>query len=110
MSARSVARWPGTEGGPLMKTIAAQPFDFSFDPAHLALIVIDMQRDFIEPGGFGATLGNDVSRLKKIVPAVGRLLDVFRIAGLPVIHTRECHKPDLSDCPPAKRSRGTPAL
>ena len=93
-----------------MKTIAAHPFDFSFDPAHLALIVIDMQRDFIEPGGFGATLGNDVSLLKKIVPTVGRLLDVFRSAGLPVIHTRECHKPDLSDCPPAKRSRGTPAL
>ncbi len=93
-----------------MKTIAAQPFDFSFDPAHLALIVIDMQRDFIEPGGFGATLGNDVGLLKKIVPTVGRLLEVFRGAGLPVIHTRECHRPDLSDCPPAKRSRGTPAL
>ena len=53
-----------------MKTIAAQPFDFTFDPAHLALIVIDMQRDFIEPGGFGATLGNDVNLLKKIVPTV----------------------------------------
>jgi len=93
-----------------MKTIAAQPFDFTCDPAHLALIVIDMQRDFIEPGGFGATLGNDVNLLKKIVPTVGRLLDVFRSAGLPVIHTRECHKPDLSDCPPAKRTRGKPSL
>ena len=93
-----------------MKTIAAQPFDFTCDPAHLALIVIDMQRDFIEPGGFGATLGNDVNLLKKIVPTVGRLLDVFRCAGLPVIHTRECHKPDLSDCPPAKRTRGKPSL
>ena len=93
-----------------MKTIAAQPFDFTCDPAHLALIVIDMQRDFIEPGGFGATLGNDVNLLKKIVPTVGRLLDVFRRAGLPVIHTRECHKPDLSDCPPAKRTRGKPSL
>ena len=79
-----------------MKTIAAEPFDFSFDPAHLALVVIDMQRDFIEPGGFGATLGNDVSLLKKIVPTVRRLLEVFRGTGLPVIHTRECHKPDLS--------------
>jgi nicotinamidase-related amidase len=93
-----------------MKTIAAQPFDFTCDPAHLALIVIDMQRDFIEPGGFGAALGNDVSLLKKIVPTVGRLLDVFRLAGLPIIHTRECHKPDLSDCPPAKRTRGKPSL
>jgi nicotinamidase-related amidase len=93
-----------------MKAIAAQPFDFPFDPAHLALIVIDMQRDFIEPGGFGATLGNDVSLLKRIVPRVARLLEVFRTARLPIIHTRECHKPDLSDCPPAKRDRGKPSL
>jgi biuret amidohydrolase len=93
-----------------MKAIAAQPFDFHFDPAHLALIVIDMQRDFIEPGGFGATLGNDVSLLKRIVPKVARLLEVFRTARLPIIHTRECHKPDLSDCPPAKRDRGKPSL
>jgi biuret amidohydrolase len=93
-----------------MKTIAAQPFDYSFDPAHTALIVIDMQRDFIEPGGFGATLGNDVSLLKKIVPTVGRLIDAFRIARLPVIHTRECHKPDLSDLPKAKHRRGKPSM
>ncbi len=93
-----------------MKTIAAQPFDYAFDPAHTALIVIDMQRDFIEPGGFGAALGNDVSLLKKIVPTVGRLIDAFRAAKLPIIHTRECHKPDLSDCPPAKLLRGKPSL
>ena len=93
-----------------MKTIAAQPFDYSFDPAHTALIVIDMQRDFIEPGGFGATLGNDVSLLRKIVPTVGRLIDAFRIAGLPIIHTRECHKPDLSDLPRAKQLRGKPSM
>lgn len=93
-----------------MKTIAAQPFDFSFDPAHLALIVIDMQRDFIEPGGFGATLGNDVSLLSAIVPTVERLIEAFRSAGLPIIHTRECHRPDLSDCPPAKRLRGKPSM
>lgn len=93
-----------------MKTIAAQPFDFTFDPARTALIVIDMQRDFIEPGGFGHTLGNDVGLLKKIVPAVARLIATFRAAGLPVIHTRECHKPDLSDLPKAKRARGKPSL
>jgi nicotinamidase-related amidase len=93
-----------------MKTIAAQPFDFSFDPAHTALIVIDMQRDFIEPGGFGATLGNDVLLLKKIVPTVARLIDSFRSAGLPIIHTRECHRPDLSDLPKAKHRRGKPSL
>jgi nicotinamidase-related amidase len=93
-----------------MKIIAAQPFDFAFEPAQTALIVIDMQRDFIEPGGFGATLGNDVSLLEKIVPTVGRLIEAFRAAKLPIIHTRECHRPDLSDCPPAKRLRGKPSL
>ena len=93
-----------------MRTIAAQPFDFTFEPAQMALIVIDMQRDFIEPGGFGAALGNDVSLLEKIVPTVGRLIETFRAARLPIIHTRECHKPDLSDCPPAKRLRGKPSM
>jgi len=93
-----------------MTIIAAQPFDFTFEPAHTALIVIDMQRDFIEPGGFGETLGNDVRLLEKIVPTVARLIDAFRIARLPIIHTRECHKPDLSDLPEAKRARGKPAM
>ncbi len=88
----------------------ALPFPFAFDPATTALIVIDMQRDFIEPGGFGAALGNDVAPLQAIVPTVARLIAGARAAGLPVIHTRECHRPDLSDCPPAKRLRGAPAL
>lgn len=93
-----------------MATIKARPFDFTLDPAATALIVIDMQRDFVEPGGFGATLGNDVSLLQAIIPATARLIGGFRKAGLPVIHTRECHAADLSDCPPAKRERGNPAL
>jgi nicotinamidase-related amidase len=93
-----------------MPQIAAQPGPFVFDPSHVALIVIDMQRDFIEPGGFGAALGNDVTPLRAIVPAVRRLIDGFRAAGLPVVHTKECHRPDLSDCPPAKRLRGKPSL
>ncbi|PLW75678.1 cysteine hydrolase family protein [Cohaesibacter celericrescens] len=93
-----------------MNIIKAEPFDFAFDPSSTALIVIDMQRDFIEPGGFGASLGNDVSLLQAIVPTVAKLIAGFRKAGLPVIHTRECHKTDLSDCPPAKRDRGDPAL
>jgi biuret amidohydrolase len=89
---------------------AALPFAFDFDPATSALIVIDMQRDFIEDGGFGASLGNDVRPLQAIVPTVAQLLAIARRAGLPVIHTRECHAPDLSDCPPAKRGRGSPSV
>ncbi len=87
----------------------ALPFAFDMDPAQTALIVIDMQRDFIEDGGFGAALGNDVRLLQAIVPTTARLIAGARAAGVPVIHTRECHRPDLSDCPPAKRLRGTPA-
>ena len=90
--------------------IAADPFPFACQPSTLGLVVIDMQRDFVEPGGFGETLGNDVSRLGAIVPTVARLLAGFRSAGLPVIHTRECHRPDLSDLPDAKRDRGAPSL
>lgn len=93
-----------------MAVIKARPFDITITPEKTALIVIDMQRDFIEPGGFGATLGNDVTLLQAIIPATARLIEGFRRAGLPVIHTRECHAPDLSDCPPAKRTRGKPAL
>lgn len=93
-----------------MPAIKALPFDFPFDPGHVALIVIDMQRDFTEPGGFGETLGNDVSRVSVIVPDVKRLIEGFRNAGLPVIHTMECHRPDLSDLPDAKRNRGNPSL
>jgi biuret amidohydrolase len=93
-----------------MATIPARPFPLSLDPATTALIVIDMQRDFIEPGGFGAALGNDVTLLQAIVPATARLIAAFRTAQLPVIHTRECHRPDLSDLPPAKRDRGNPRL
>lgn len=69
-------------------------------------MVIDMQRDFVEPGGFGAALGNDVTPLQAIVPDVAKLIAAFRRHGLTVIHTKEAHRPDLSDCPPAKRRRG----
>ncbi len=93
-----------------MADIDAKPFPFQLDRDAVGLVVIDMQRDFIEPGGFGAALGNDVSRLGAILPTVARLIEGFRSKGLPVIHTRECHRPDLSDCPPAKRLRGAPSL
>lgn len=93
-----------------MISISAEPFAYRFPPGGVALLVIDMQRDFVEPGGFGASLGNDVTRLQAIVPTVARLLTLFRHQGRPVIHTREGHKPNLSDCPPAKRRRGNPSL
>jgi nicotinamidase-related amidase len=88
----------------------AKPYAFEFDPATTALVVIDMQRDFIEPGGFGEVLGNDVRRLAAIVPTVARLLAACRGAGMSIVHTRESHRPDLADCPDAKRSRGKPRL
>ncbi len=93
-----------------MPQIPAQPYEFEFPAGKLALIVIDMQRDFVEPGGFGAALGNDVGLLTRIIPTVAELIGGFRRAGLPVIHTREGHRADLSDCPPAKRQRGRGSL
>jgi biuret amidohydrolase len=91
-------------------TVAARPFDFTMPAGHTALVIIDMQRDFIEPGGFGASLGNDVSLLQAAVEPTRALLDAWRARGWPVVHTRESHAADLSDCPPAKRQRGTPSL
>ncbi|MFD6354382.1 cysteine hydrolase family protein [Nocardia tengchongensis] len=89
--------------------ISAQPSDFRFDPGTLALLVIDMQRDFLLPGGFGESLGNDVALLRTVIEPLAALLDAARAAGIPVIHTREGHLPDLSDCPPAKLLRGSPS-
>ncbi|WP_298984442.1 isochorismatase family cysteine hydrolase [uncultured Roseibium sp.] len=93
-----------------MITVDASPFEFTFDPAATALVVIDMQRDFIEPGGFGETLGNDISHMQRAIAPTAMLLRLFREEGWPVIHTRETHAQDLSNCPPAKRDRGSPAL
>lgn len=90
--------------------VAAIPFPYTFEVATTALVLIDMQRDFIEPGGFGETLGNDVALLETIVPATRTLLQAWRDAGGLVVHTREAHKADLSDCPPAKLNRGNPRL
>lgn len=88
----------------------ALPFPFLFKPKQTALIVIDMQRDFVEEGGFGETLGNDVSLLRAIIPTTAALLALCRDKGITIIHTRECHRPDLSDLPNAKRDRGHPDL
>ncbi len=89
-----------------MPTIHAEPYGFDLDPAHAALLIIDMQRDFLEPGGFGEMLGNDVGQLRRTIEPNRRLLAAWRAAGLLVIHTREGHRPDLSDLPPSKKIRG----
>ncbi|WP_213764534.1 isochorismatase family cysteine hydrolase [Caballeronia sp. dw_19] len=89
-------------------TIPALPSPFTFEPSTTALVIIDMQRDFIEPGGFGESLGNDVSLLAQIVPTVSALLALARESGWFVVHTRESHAADLSDCPRSKRLRGAP--
>ena len=99
-----------TPSDSISRTVQAQPFDYPFEVAHTALLIIDMQRDFVEPGGFGETLGNDVSLLQAIVPTVRAVLQAWRQVGGWVIHTRESHAPDLSDCPPAKRLRGSRSL
>ncbi|AWS41366.1 cysteine hydrolase family protein [Streptosporangium sp. 'caverna'] len=90
--------------------VEAEPYIYGFDPRHTALLLIDMQRDFVEPGGFGETLGNDVAMLRRVIPPLQEVLAATRQAGMTVIHTREGHLPDLSDCPPAKLGRGAPSL
>ena len=92
------------------RAIEARPFAFALQPGKAALILIDFQRDFIEPGGFGAALGNDVSLLQAAVRPAQMLLNAWRARGWPVLHTRESHAADLSDCRPSKRDRGQPHL
>ncbi len=86
--------------------LRAEPFELPFCTDRTALLLIDMQRDFVEPGGFGEALGNDVSLVRTVIEPCRRVLAAAREAGLLVIHTREGHRPDLTDCPPAKLTRG----
>jgi nicotinamidase-related amidase len=87
-------------------SLAAEPYEFSFAPQTTALLIIDLQRDFLEPGGFGELLGNDVGLLQRVVEPTAAVLATARAAGMLVVHTREGHRPDLADAPPAKLARG----
>src|ERR1700761_6014957 len=95
---------------PSSSTVTAEPGPIDLEWSRTALVIIDMQRDFLQPGGFGETLGNDVSQLARAVGPIAAVLDVARKAGILIIHTREGHLPDMSDAPPAKVERGTPSL
>ena len=88
------------------KAIEAEPYELEFDPQTTALLIIDMQRDFVMPGGFGEALGNDVTPLQATIAPTKRVLEAARKKGMLVIHTREGHRPDLTDCPPTKLARG----
>jgi nicotinamidase-related amidase len=98
-----------TNGSSAVLTVEAEPYPYEFTPAHTALLIIDMQRDFLEPGGFGEMLGNDVSQLRRTIEPNKKLLAAWRAAGLTVIHTREGHRSDLTDLPPCKKIRGRSA-
>src|SRR2546428_800573 len=89
-----------------MAQVNAEPYEFEFDPRSCALMIIDMQRDFVDPGGFGEALGNDVSLLRKAIAPTGKVLQAARQREMLVIHTREGHRPDLSDLPQSKKLRG----
>ena len=89
-----------------MASVKAEPYAFTFDPRSVALVIIDMQRDFVDAGGFGEALGNDVSLLRKAIAPTRKVLAAARKAGIAVIHTREGHRADLSDLWPAKKARG----
>ncbi|HEX2809697.1 MAG TPA: isochorismatase family cysteine hydrolase [Kineosporiaceae bacterium] len=91
-------------------TVPAEPYPFEVDLGDTALVVIDMQRDFVQPGGFGESLGNDTAQLQSVVPVLQEVLAAARAAGMLVVHTREGHRPDLSDCPPSKLRRGRPSM
>ena len=90
----------------MVKTFKAEPYDLPFDPATTALVIIDMQRDFLEPSSFGELLGNDISLLRAAIAPCKAVLEAARKAGLFILHTREGHAPDMADCPPTKKARG----
>src|SRR3546814_14783268 len=91
-----------------MTAVPAKPYEFDLQPDRAAMLIIDMQRDFMEPGGFGDALGNDVSQLRRTIAPLAALLAAGRPAGLLIMHTLEGHKPELTDLhePQTRRDSG----
>ena len=94
-----------TAEGRRMTVESARPYPFALRPGRTAVVVIDMQNDFCSPGGFGERLGNDIAPARAIIPAIADAPAAARALGWTIIHTREGHLPDLSDCPPSKLER-----
>jgi biuret amidohydrolase len=90
--------------------VEAEPEPLAIDTDRTALVIIDMQRDFLEPGGFGETLGNKVSLLEAAVKPCLAVLEAARKLKMLVVHTREGHRPDMTDAPKAKVERGEPHM
>jgi len=88
----------------------AKPGPFEIRIGSCALVIIDLQIDFMEAGGWAEAIGLDISLLAPVVPVIAELLGCFRRLDLPVIYTREGYRPDLADCPPAKRGRYAPRV
>ena len=86
--------------------VEADPHEFEFTLSNTALLVIDMQRDFVLPGGFGEALGNDVSQAQDAIEPTRDVVKLARETDMPVIFTREGHEPHMADCPPSKQNRG----
>src|SRR6266536_2382478 len=97
-------------GNPSIGTVAAEPEPIALDWAATALLIIDMQRDFMEPGGFGETLGNDVSQLARAVKPIAAVLDAARDIGLLVVPLHDALPPALSARPPPKITPGVPCI
>lgn len=91
-----------------MSIANARPYTYTFPSARTALIIIDMQRDFLDPGGFGSIQCDNPtihSSLRAIVSRIRAVLSACRSLNFTIIHTREGHKPDLSDLPASKKLR-----